>query len=184
MMLALVSSDPPPGLLAGPAVTDVADDERDARFGIAAGDRRKRDVSPRQWFVVLDRLDLSRLQRTDVKTLRREFQQARRSHLDEYGTRLRELRRTVRAAREAGEKPSLEVLLELDHLEAFTPRVEELQLRIWALLDDDQQQRMRVALAEHRETEAAAALDDSTQPDDLDERARRRLKARRRAGDP
>ena len=69
MMLALVSSDPPPGLLAGPPVTDVADDERDPRFGIAAGDRRKRDVSPRQWLVIVDQLDLSRPQRTNVKTL-------------------------------------------------------------------------------------------------------------------
>lgn len=152
-----VHAGPPQGLLAGPQVVDIGDDDDEVSFG-GSGDRRgRRDVPAPTWFKVLDDLDLSRRQLLEIRAIRLEFRDARVAFRDTSGKRLKELLAVVRESRRSGDGLSAEEAFELERLEDARPSVEEYQLRIWFLLDEAQQEAMRQELQAARgrpETEA------------------------------
>ncbi len=130
------------GLLAGPKVPQAAY-EQASRF---LGARRPPKVPLRQWFRVLERLDLSELQKAEIDAIRQGFQGARRDHDRANGQRIGELRRLIQQAREAGEEPPLGPQQELTRLTSHGPHAADYQQRIWMRLDESQQELMRADL--------------------------------------
>ncbi|MCH8152863.1 MAG: hypothetical protein IH830_10895 [Planctomycetes bacterium] len=130
------------GLLAGPKVP-LAAYEQANRF---LGARRQPKVPLRQWFRVLERLDLSELQEAEIDAIRQDFQGARRAHDRADGQRISELRQLIHQAREAGEEPPLGPQQELTRLTTLGPHAADYQQRIWMRLDESQQAQMRADL--------------------------------------
>lgn len=130
------------GLLAGPKVPQAAY-EQASRF---LGARRQPQVPLRQWFRVLERLDLSELQKAEIDAIRQDFQGARRAHERVNGQRIGELRRLIHQAREADEEPPLGLQQELARLTSLGPHAADYQQRIWMRLDESQQEQMRADL--------------------------------------
>ena len=195
--------DPEPSgdLLAGPAVSD--DDRGEPGMPVGRG-RRVPEVPPRVWFSMLGELELSDEQRREVAVIMRELRAERRAYRLAHGERIQQLRREIGDGRTADRDVPRPRLEELNRLRALGPRVADYQERIWWLLDDRQQERMRAALAEIRRRRAERRLEqgdgmmvepqvDRSEPSaaGLDEMGRRRLaflrarqSRRRRAANP
>ncbi len=195
--------DPEPSgdLLAGPAVSD--DDRGEPGMPVGRG-RRVPAVPPRAWFSILGELELSDEQRREVEVIMRELRAERQAYRLAHGERIQELRREIQDGRTADRDVPRQPREELDRLAALGPRVADYQERIWWLLDDRQQERMRAAIAEIRRRRAERRAErgegmragprvDERDPSavGLDEMARRRLdflrarqSQRRRAANP
>ncbi len=130
------------GLLAGPMVPQDAY-EQASRF---LGARRQLKVPLRQWFRVLERLDLSELQKAEIDVIRKDFQEARRVHDRANGQRIGVLRGLIQQAREAGEEPPMGPQQELTRLTSLGPHAADYQQRIWMRLNESQQEQMRADL--------------------------------------
>ncbi len=130
------------GLLAGPKVPQDAY-EQASRF---LGARRQPKVPLRQWFRVLERLDLSEFQKAEIDAIRQDLQGARRAYERANGQPIGELRRLIQQAREAGEEPPLGPRQELARLTSLGPHAADYQQRIWMRLNESQQEQMRADL--------------------------------------
>lgn len=181
-------SEPAGGLLAGPAVSDDDRGEPGMQFGGGLRGRRVPAVPPRAWFFILGELELSDEQRREVEVIMRELRAERQAYRLAHGERIRELRREIEDGRTAGRDVPRQRREELDRLRALGPRVADYQERIWWLLDDRQQERMRAAIAQIRRRQAERRAErgegmragprvDERDPSavGLDEMARRRL---------
>ncbi len=147
----------PGGLLAGPKVPKV--DEPGGPRGLRGpgaqggpgemgGRRRQPVVNPRQWFAILDKIELAPEQREGADHARRELRQAMESFDEAHGPRLRELSAKASATRPPGEGLSDEERREFRELRDLRPRADEYMMRVWRLLDENQQEEMRRLLAE------------------------------------
>ncbi len=145
----------PGGLLAGPKVPHV-DEQAGPRgprgpaapgAGGMGGRRREPAVNPRQWFAILQKIELAPAQREAAEQARRELRQATESFNDAHGSRLRELSAKASATRPPGEDLSEEERREFRELRDLRPRPDEYMMRIWRLLDENQQEEMRRLLA-------------------------------------
>jgi hypothetical protein len=119
----------PSGILAGPRVSDETDNAG-AAFG--GGQRGQRSVPAREWFRVLDELQLEPQQHAEINRIRRELRRAMGAY------------RKARREAEDGRKP------QAGGPAAVAPEVGTFQRRIWVLLNETQQATMRVELAEVR----------------------------------
>ncbi len=147
----------PGGLLAGPKVPHV-DEQAGPRGprgpaapGVAGGmggRRRESAVNPRQWFAMLDRIELAPEQREGAMHARRELRQAMDSFEEAHGSRLRELSAKASATRPPGDDLSEDERREFRELRDLRPRADEYMMRIWRLLDENQQEELRRLLAE------------------------------------
>jgi hypothetical protein len=118
------------------------------------GRRREPMVNPRQWFALLDKIELAPQQRERADLVRGELRQAMQSFEEAHGARHRELSAKSSATRPPGEDLSDEERREFRELRDLRPRADEYMMRIWRLLDENQQEQMRRLLAdaakEHR----------------------------------
>ncbi|MHC4082058.1 MAG: hypothetical protein ACYS15_18270 [Planctomycetota bacterium] len=157
----------PSGFLAGPRVSDDGDDSN-APFG--GRHRGQRAVPAREWFRVLDGLQLGPQQQAEINRIRRELRRATLAY------------RKARRETEDGQKP------QAGGSAVAAPDVHAFQRSIWALLDETQQATMRAELAEvrkrvdrrHAERMGQAPGDAAAPPAEshsagLDEAGRRRL---------
>ncbi len=180
-------------LLAGPKVDQAAAGDTDSRFGGPGRAQNQVAVPTRQWFALLGTLDLSENQGTQIREIVESFQQTAQKHQQTNGPRIRHLQREVRQARRENRDVLPETRRELGELRAEAPRPAKAQQRIWELLREPQQQRMRVALAQlrsriaakraARRTDAAMVQQDAPPQrlpdrvnDGLDDMARQRLR--------
>jgi hypothetical protein len=146
------SSTPSPsdaGLLAGPPVEEEATVQNGGRQGLVPGARRQQESLPiRVWISAVRDLGLSPEQQSQVQAIVNEFQAAQRRYQQEHGERMRGLQQQARDSRAAGKEPEPAVREALQKLDSESPKAIDAQRRIWGVLNETQQARMRERLTE------------------------------------
>ena len=139
----------PEHLLAGPKVTDESGSGPESFAGRRV--RRPPRVRARQWFDLLEELELNRRQRREVQNIWGEFREAYREFQTLHGANLDQVRQELRRIREAGSFAPLELREEFERLMSLIPAWPAYQQRAWNLLTPAQQEQFRRRLAVIRE---------------------------------
>ncbi len=169
------------GVLAGPTVP--GDAETGPAFEPTQRAGRATVVPLKRWLGVFNSLDLTGEQRAEAQDILKSWRETRNFFQKTHGRRLDGLQQQFRRSRRQGESMPEDLLAEMERLRGLAPPVIECQERMWALLDDAQQERMRTQLAEIRrqiETRRAEQRSSMTPPTDrppdgFDAAGRRRL---------
>ncbi len=115
----------------------------------------------RQWFDLLEELELNRVQRGEVETIWSELREASREFRRLHGANLKEVRQKLRTIREAGSLPPLELREEFERLMSLIPELPAYQQRAWDLLTPVQQEQFRRRLAALRKAMAREQAEQS-----------------------
>ncbi len=163
----------PEHLLAGPKVPD--DDESGSGPESFAGRRVRRPptVRGRQWFDLLEELELNRVQRGEVESIWSELRMASREFRRLHGANLNEVRQELRGIREAGGFPSLELREQFQRLTSLIPELPAYQRRAWDRLTSGQQEQFRRRLAAIRKAMARQQAEQSSGRRDMTDDRRR-----------
>ncbi len=143
------------GILSGPSVKEEA---AEGRQGFGEGDMmndrpaQRKGPKVRAWFRVLQQLDLTSEQQSQVRPIAEEFNQLRVSFERENGDTLKEIEEALRKAKESGKGPesasNKELAQKAKAIRDKAPKPEPYMEKIWDLLTPDQQDDMKARLAE------------------------------------
>lgn len=111
---------------------------------------RQRTVRPRQWFQLYMRLDLDATQRAAATEAVSQFNTGNRSFEQQFRERLTALRRITESGMSEGYSTEdiEEARAELKRLNSMKQQVDGVQAELWALLNQEQQEALRVMLVE------------------------------------
>lgn len=144
------SKQPPaPDLLAGPKVEPEATQQRNnpGRPNANAGDQKREiDIPFQQWVGAIRGLGLSQEQQEKARAAVAEFQEATREFQNEHGDAMRQLVSEMREARQNGTEPPKEARDQMRQFEEARPKPDVYKERIWALLNEQQQNQMKEKL--------------------------------------
>lgn len=137
------------GILAGPKVNE---ESLDANRGFGEGDRARREVTvpPQMWFRLLNQLDLSEEQKSEMRVFVAAYEEATRAYREEHADKIRDLEQKVQAMRDGEVAPDRTVAQELQRIRNGAPKIDPVQEKVWAILSDEQQSTMKARLAEVR----------------------------------
>ena len=138
-----------PTALLSPAEVQVIEQWiRDGATVMAGVGPAQQRVRPRQWAQILIGLELNSVQRAKAQSLLTEYQRENAEFDRAHQTRIRELEQRIRETRDSNDTiANASMKQELDKLKGQRPKFEEVQETLWAMLDSDQQDAMRDALA-------------------------------------
>lgn len=138
-------------VLSGPKVRD-DESEDDAKFGNSGKPGAKNApqrpmIKQRQWMNAFKEIELTPEQSEKARAIQSEFEESRKSFEKEFGAQRRELEAK---AREMGDESAggKEIRQQMKAMQEKAPKPEPFQRRLFALLDDTQQEAMRGRLAE------------------------------------
>ena len=152
------SQSPPSDILRGPEV-------REDQAGPAAQMGQTMTVRPGaitvpapRWMELYRELTLEPAQQRAARVAEAEFQQSIRAYRDEHAEEIQALQQQTQAARRRQEPPDPAIERRFAELRANAPQQTQLQERLWDILTDDQQDALRMQLAEERNAMAELRL--------------------------
>ena len=173
------ASEPPPDLLAGPAMEqeEVTNDDMLSRRLKETGKQSSlnNQVANRLWIETVRSLELTTTQRGEIQVLLQELQQAQKEFQMRYGKELRELRQTQKNNKEDGAKASEESRKQMMKLREMAPDVNAYQERGWALFTLNQQKEFQLKYQALIEAELKNREERKNKDMPMDESNRRKL---------